>query len=91
MAIQNFALGSSSIDQIWYDSTSEILWLKFRKVREYPKYRFEGVPQALIVEMLNSTSAGGVYHSKIKGNFYSSSIDGPEEDETRKLMFNLLN
>lgn len=89
--VQHFTLASTSISDIWYNSVSQVMWLKFRKVKEYPKYRFEGVPQALVVEMVNATSAGGVYHSKIKGNYYSSSIDGPEGDDSiREQVFNLL-
>ena len=90
--IQNFALASGAIDQIWYDSWDEVLWVKFRKVKEYPKYRFDGVPQQVVVDMLNTASAGQFYHSRIKDKYHSASIEGPGEADApiRELAFNLL-
>ena len=82
MAIQNFALGSTAIDTIWYDSETEDLWIKFQKVKEYPKYHFEGVPQSIVVGILNAASAGQYYHANIKGRYQSAEIRGPENDGT---------
>ena len=80
MAVQQFPLGSTAIDTIWYDSATEDLWVKFRKVKFYPKYHFAGVPQEVVVELLNASSAGAVYHNRLKGNYYSTEIRGPEND-----------
>lgn len=88
--IQQFALVSDAIDQIWYDASAEVMWVKFRKVKEYPKYRFEGVPGSVVAGMINSSSAGQYYHQHLSGNYYSTTVNGPDEDETRKLDFNLL-
>ena len=91
LTIQNFKLVSGAIDEIWYDSWDEVLWVKFRKVKAYPKYRFDGVPQAVAVGLINAGSAGQYYHSNIKGNYYTTSIEGPGEADKaiRELMFNL--
>ena len=80
MAIQTFPLGSTAIYQIWYDAETEDLWIQFRKNKPYPKYHFAGVPNELISDFLNSSSQGGFYHSRIKGNFYSTEITQPSED-----------
>ena len=94
--IQHFTLGSTAISDVWYHGPNEILWVKFRKVKAYPKYRFEGVPGEVLAELLNARSAGSVYHSKIKGNYHSSSITSPEDDDSlsgqiAEQVFNLLN
>ncbi len=82
--VQHFPLGSTAISDVWYNSLTKVLWVKFRKVKEYPKYRFSEVPQELVVEMINARSAGSVYHSKIKGNYHSAEIGGPENDDSIK-------
>ena len=95
--VQHFSLGSTAISDLWYKPgvpgfINPVLWVKFRKVKDYPKYRFEDVPMEVVTGMLNSRSAGQYYHDNIKGNFYSTDINGPEEGdaEIRELMFNLL-
>ena len=92
-SVQHFSLGSTAISDVWYNSLTQVMWVKFRKVKNYPKYRFEEVPQDVVTQLLNSRSAGSVYHSQIKGNFHSSEISGPGEDdmEIREMSFNLLN
>lgn len=80
MAIQKFPLGSSAIRAIWYDSETGDLWVKFEKRKEYPKYHFAEVPQDVVVGLLNAGSRGRYYHSRIKGNYYSTEITSPEND-----------
>ena len=82
MAVQQFPLGSTAIDTVWYDAATEDMWLKFRKVKEYPKYHFVGVPGDVFVGLLNARSAGEYYHAFIKGNYYSTEITQPENDGT---------
>ena len=82
MAVQQFPLGSTAIDTVWYDAETQDLWVKFKKVREYPKYHFEGVPGAVFAGFLNAGSAGEYYHRNIKGNYYSTEITQPGDDGT---------
>ena len=80
MAVQKFPLGSTAIDTVWYDAETQDLWVKFRKVKFYPKYHFEGVPGEVFASLLNARSAGGFYHSQLKGKYYSTEITQPEDD-----------
>ena len=68
------------------------MWIKFRKVREYPKYRFEDVPMEVVVGKINASSAGQYYHAVVKGKYPSTDINGPGEGdaEIREYMFNLM-
>ena len=92
VVIQHFPLGSTAISDVWYNSTSGTMWIKFRKVKAYPKYRFEEVPQSVVVGLVNSISAGSYYHDNIKGNFYTTEIKGPGDDdeELRTSLFQLM-
>lgn len=90
MATQHFPLASSAIKNIWYDSATGDLWIEFNKVKTYPKYHFEGVPQKVVVQLLNATSAGNVYHAYIAGNYQSNVINGPSEDATLNVFRNRL-
>lgn len=79
-SIQNWLIVSNAISEIWYQGLTETLWINFNKTKAYPKYRFDGVPGDVVAELVNASSPGSVYHSKIKGRYHSSSIRGPEED-----------
>ncbi len=82
MAIQQFPLGSTAIDTVWYDAETLDLWIKFRKTKVYPKYHFEGVPGPVFAGLLNARSNGDYYHKNIKGKFYSTEITSPKDDGT---------
>ncbi len=77
MAIQDRALRSSAIQHILFDNETEELWIVFNKKKVYPTYHFEGVPQEVIVGLLNAASAGRYYHSVIEGRYQSSTLRGP--------------
>lgn len=85
MAVQQFPLGSTAIDTVWYDAENQDLWIKFRKVKTYPKYHFAGVPGDVFVGLLNSRSAGDYYHKVLKGSYYSTEITQPDNDGTLNL------
>lgn len=85
MAIQQFPLGSTAIDTVWYDAETQSMWIKFQKVKPYPKYYFANVPGEVVAGLINAGSAGGYYHSTIKGNFQSTEITQPEEDGSLNL------
>lgn len=80
MAVQQFPLGSTAIDTLWYDAETESMWIKFRKTKAYPKYYYAGVPASVFAGMLNARSAGGYFHANIDGNYSSTEITQPEED-----------
>ena len=82
MAVQQFPLGSTAIDTLWYDAETHSMWVKFRKVKAYPKYHFADVPMEVFVGMLNARSNGTYYHEHIKGNYHSTEITQPENDGT---------
>lgn len=82
MSVQQFPLGSTAIDTVWYDAESESLWIKFRKVKAYPKYHFADVPASVLVGLLNARSNGTYYHDKIKGQYHSTEITQPDDDGT---------
>jgi hypothetical protein len=85
MAVQQFPMGSTAIDTLWYDAEAESMWIKFRKVKEYPKYHFSGVPATVFAAMLNARSAGAYYAQHIKGNYHSTEITQPGEDGSLNL------
>ena len=85
MAIQQFPLASSAIADIWYDSETKELWIQFAKKRAYPKYHLEGVPQDVVVGLLNDSSAGNYYHSRIKGRYQSQILRGPDDQKHIRL------
>lgn len=89
-SVQHFLMVSGAIREIWYNSVAEILWISFNKVGGYPKYRFEGVEGSIVAGLVNASSAGNYYHNKIKGKYYTSTIRGPDEDDSRAQTFNLL-
>lgn len=81
-SIQYFPMGSTAIREAWYQPITNTLWINFNKVKSYPKYRFDDVPGDVMAGFANARSKGAYYHQNIKGNYYSASIRGPEDESS---------
>ena len=74
MPLINVAVDSSSLSALAYDDLHAILAVAFR---DGSSYCYHGVPPWLFQELLEATSKGTYFNSRIWGRFPYSKISSP--------------
>ena len=59
-------MDSENLSSLGYDAASQVLEIEFRNGRVY---QYEGVPQRLVDELLQTPSKGQYFNSQIKGRY----------------------
>ena len=64
--MQRQQVDSENLSSLGYDTASQVLEIEFRNGHVY---RYDGVPQDVVDELLQAPSKGQYFNSRIKGRY----------------------